>query len=311
MEKEDKQNSRRGFLSDGAITAAAAALGGGLIYALKKSQNQGGGEKVKLLSTDGQIVELDKELIDRIVPDIDVSSEHNVREGIPGKKWVMVFDLAKCKGAGKCLSACSKMHYLPPQRSYIYLAKEVDAELSSPYWMPSLCFHCDNPPCVKVCPVGATFKLSDGIVGIDNERCIGCRFCMVACPYSERSFNWSEDDYKLTPDQLSEITPHEVCSSHQKGTVEKCDFCPHNLIKGELPACVTGCPYGVIYFGDENEDTVTNGTETLKLSKMLEDKAGYRYLEELGTKPRVYYLPAVDRTFPFEDREFDLSKDYL
>lgn len=307
----NQKKSRREFLNDGVMVAAATSVVAGWFYALKISQKPSEGEKVKLLSEDGHVVELEKELIDKSVPEIDVSSEHHVRDGIPGRKWVMVFDLAKCKGAGKCLSACSKMHYLPPSRSYINLQKMVDAELSSPYWMPTLCFHCDSPPCVKVCPVDATFKLSDGIVGIDNERCIGCRFCMVACPYSERVFNWSEEDYMLTTEQLFEITPHEMCSSHKLGTVEKCDFCPHNVVKGELPACVTGCPYGVIYFGDENEDSVTNGTETLKLSDMLKSKAGYRYLEELGTKPRVYYLPPVDRTFPFEDREFDLSRNYI
>ena len=260
-----------------------------------------------MLSTDGKIVEVDEDSIQKIIPDILVS-EHQVREGIPGKRWVMVFDLAKCKGAGKCLSACSKMHYLPPQRSYIKLLKMQDAELSSPYWMPSPCFHCDNPPCVKVCPVGATFKLSDGIVGIDNERCIGCRFCMAACPYSARTFNWDAEGYKLSVEQLEQIEPHELCSSHIKGTVEKCDFCPHNLVQNKLPDCVSACPYGVIYFGDENEDAVTNGEETVKLSELLKNKAGYRYFEELGTKPRVYYLPPTDRMFPFEDRVLDRTE---
>lgn len=310
MKNEDKQQSRRDFLNKGAIAAAAAAVGAGLLHACNKSQNAESGEKVKLLSTDGQIVEVDKAVVEKSIPEIDVSSEHKVRDGIPGRKWVMVFDLSRCKGAGKCLSACSKMHYLPPHRSYIKLNKMVDADLSSPYWMPSLCFHCDNPPCVSVCPVDATFKLTDGIVGIDPEQCIGCRFCMAACPYSARTFNWSRDDYKLTPEQLSEITPHEVCTAHELGTVEKCDFCPHNLIEGRLPDCVPACPYEAIYFGDENEDAVSNGRETVRLSEMLRDKAGYRYMEELGTRPRVYYLPPLDRMFPFEDREFNF-KEYL
>src|SRR5690606_17614368 len=137
------------FLNKGAIAAAAAAVGAGLLHACNKSQNAESGEKVKLLSTDGQIVEVDKAVVEKSIPEIDVSSEHKVRDGIHGRKWVMVFDLSRCKGAGKCLSACSKMHYLPPHRSYIKLNKMVDADLSSPYWMPSLCFHCDNPPCVS------------------------------------------------------------------------------------------------------------------------------------------------------------------
>ena len=301
MKKQNKHRGRREFLMEGILSVTGVATGTGLISALSGCQSSGSNKKVKLLSTEGEIVEVDDDSIQKIIPDIPVS-DHPVREGIPGKKWVMVFDLAKCKGAGKCLSACSKMHYLPPQRSYIKLLKMQDAELSSPYWMPSPCFHCDNPPCVKVCPVGATFKLSDGIVAIDNERCIGCRFCMAACPYSARTFNWDDDSYNLSLEQIEQIEPHELCSSHIKGTVEKCDFCPHNLVQNKLPDCVPACPYGVIYFGDENEDAVTNGEETVKLSELLKNKAGYRYFEELGTKPRVYYLPPLDRMFPFEDR---------
>ncbi len=299
--------SRRDFLKKTAITATEITAASGVIALLSKCSNADNNKKIKLLSTDGKVIEVNESAIKQSLRDIPVSP-HNVRVGIPGRKFVMVFDLSKCKGAGKCLSACSKMHYLPPQRSYITLTKMKDAELSSPYWMPSPCFHCDDPPCVKVCPVGATFKLSDGIVGIDNERCIGCRFCMAACPYSARSFNWGEISYEITPEQFSEITPHELCSLHIKGTVEKCDFCPHNIVKGLLPACVTGCPYGAIYFGDENEDSVSNGDETVRLSELLKDKAGYRYLEDLGTKPRVYYLPPVDRQFPFEDRNLDRTK---
>lgn len=301
------QQSRKDFIKESTATVAGLAGGFSLLSLLAGCSDNKKGKKIKLLSTNGEVVEVDEDSVIRSIPEMTQSS-HPVREGIPGRKFVMVFDLAKCKGAGKCLSACSKMHYLPPERSYIKLTKMTDADLSSPYWMPSPCFHYDNPPCVKVCPVGATFKLSDGIVGIDNNRCIGCRFCMAACPYSARVFNWGDSDFELRLDEFEQITPHETCSDHQRGTVEKCDFCPHNIVQDKLPDCVTGCPYGAIYFGDENEDSVTNGDETVRLSELLRDKAGYRYLEELGTKPRVYYLPPVDRQFPFEDRKLDRTK---
>ena len=169
-----------------------------------------------------------------------------------------------------------------------------------------LCNHCDSPPCVRACPTKATFKRKDGIVAMDYHRCIGCRFCMAACPYSIRVFNWEEPKQGET----SEITmhtghdgPHPEFAGMPslKGTPDKCDFCPHTIKKGELPHCVTACPNGVFYFGDKYEDTVTNGEETLRLSKLLEDKAGYRILEELGTEPSVYYLPPVDRLVDFED----------
>jgi molybdopterin-containing oxidoreductase family iron-sulfur binding subunit len=120
---------------------------------------------------------------------------------------------------------------------------------------------------------------------------------MAACPYSARVFNWKappEEDEKSLAYSPETSVPSKI------GTVGKCDFCPDVLRKGKLPHCVPACPNGVIYFGDEIDDSVTNGEETLRFSTLLKDKAGYRYMEDLGTKPRVYYLPPVDRIFPFE-----------
>jgi Fe-S-cluster-containing dehydrogenase component len=298
---ESQQDSRRKFLKAGLITTAVAAGGLGVLEVLSQDEKKKKGDTVKLLSPDGKIVEVDSSEINPQIPEFVVSN-HNVREGVLGKKFVMVIDLSKCKNAGKCRSACSKMHYLPNDRSYIKVNKMQDSEKAAPYWMPTPCFHCDNPPCVKVCPVGATFKLTDGIVGIDNNRCIGCRFCMVACPYSARIFNW-DTEYAMTQDEFKNIKQLEACSPHVRGTVEKCDFCPSKTGNNELPDCVKACPNGVFYFGDENEDVVSNGDETVQLSQLLKDKSGYRYLEDLGTKPRVYYLPPVDRQFPFKDAE--------
>jgi len=297
----ESNDSRRDFLRKGFVATAAVATGLGIMETACKDTKPKTGDKVKLLSPDGKIVEVDSSMINPAIPD-SLLSKHNVREGVPGKKFVMVIDLSRCKNAGKCKSACSKMHYLPDNRSYIKINKMQDSDKASPYWMPTPCFHCDNPPCVKVCPVGATFKLTDGIVGIDNDRCIGCRFCMVACPYSARVFNW-DTEYQLNITQMNEIKPHAACSTHVTGTVEKCDFCPTNTAKDELPDCVQACPNGVFYFGDEVEDVVSNGDETVRLSQLLKDKSGYRYLEDLGTKPRVYYLPPVNRQFPFKDAE--------
>jgi len=173
-----------------------------------------------------------------------------------------------------------------------------EADNASPFWQPTNCMHCDAPPCVKVCPVDATFKREDGIVLIDNTRCIGCRFCMAACPYSARIFNWNKPEISeaeaCKPYSCESSTPQKV------GTVGKCDFCPDMSRKSKLPHCVTACPNGVYFFGDLNEDSVTNGAETFRFSELIKDKAGYRLMEELGTHPRVYYLPPVTRNFPFE-----------
>jgi molybdopterin-containing oxidoreductase family iron-sulfur binding subunit len=304
---EPKSIVRRKFLKWSSIGGIAATLAGslGLLNVLAEEKKSPKGKTIRLLSPDGKIVEVDSSLINPEIHDIPI----DVRQGAPDKKFVMVIDLAKCKNAGKCKSACSKMHYLPPERSYIKITKMQEAENTSPFWMPSPCFHCDNPPCVKVCPVHATFKLTDGTVGIDNDRCIGCRFCMVACPYSARVFNWEETNYTLSKEEQKEIKPHQACSSHVTGTVEKCDFCPSHAQNGILPDCVTACPNGVFYFGDELEDTVTNGDETHRLSTLLKDKGAYRYLEQLGTNPRVYYLPPVNRLFPFKDSDKNKKHD--
>ena len=122
---------------------------------------------------------------------------------------------------------------------------------------------------------------------------------MAACPYSTRVFNWGAP---TTNDQVeTEAYDPEKGFPRKMGTVEKCDFCPDMLRQGMLPHCVEACPNGVYFFGDKNEDTVTNGGETFRLSQLLKDKGGYRYMEELGTEPSVYYLPAVNRLVPFEE----------
>jgi Fe-S-cluster-containing dehydrogenase component len=218
------------------------------------------------------------------------------RQGVPGRKWVMVIDLAKCDGCGKCITACSKMHFVPPDRQWIKVLRMQESEKTAPYFFPQPCYHCDNPPCTKVCPVDATFKRSDGVVLIDNERCIGCRFCMAACPYGARSFNWGEPENP--PAALLQPYSPEQGFPRRIGTVEKCDFCPDMAEKGMLPACTASCPMNAIYYGDENEDAVTNSSgETVRLSQLLLDRSGYRHMEELGTKPRVYYLPPKNRMF--------------
>jgi molybdopterin-containing oxidoreductase family iron-sulfur binding subunit len=159
---------------------------------------------------------------------------------------------------------------------------------------------------VKVCPVGATFKREDNTVLVDVNRCIGCKFCVVACPYSARIFNWKKPNDPKVP---KEAYSPETSTPAQIGTVSKCDFCPDLSRKGKLPYCVTGCPMGAIYFGDKNENAVSNGTETLKFEELIAQRAGYRYLEKLGTEPNVYYLPPIDRMFDYESGLEGLSEE--
>ena len=294
---DDAITSRRAFIAGGisaATCGAACSCGNNHSHELEAKPT---GEKVKLLSVDGEIIEVDRAFL-KPVPDLPPVSNAKARKGIEGKKFVMVIDLSRCKNVGACRDSCNHAHHLHPDHNWIKIYQMQDAESTAPYWQPTTCMHCDSPPCVKVCPVDATFKRQDGIVLIDSDRCIGCRFCMAACPYSTRVFNW-EDPH--LPEQLAhEAYSPETSVPQKKGTVGKCDFCPDMVRMGELPHCVSACPNGVFFFGDMNEDTVSNGAETFRFSQLIKDKAGYRLMEDLGTKPSVYYLPPVNRNFPFE-----------
>jgi molybdopterin-containing oxidoreductase family iron-sulfur binding subunit len=309
--KDDKKNSRRSFLNKGLKLGVATAAGG-----LAATSAIGGDEtnkekklpteKVKVLTPDGTLVEVDKPIdnckIDPCSPPIGDAA----RIGIPGRSFVMVIDLARCKNARKCIEGCQKGHNLAPDQEWLKVYLMKDNPEGEPYWFPRQCFHCDNPPCVKVCPVGATFKRQDNLVLVDDDRCIGCKFCVVACPYSVRIFNWKEPPESDIPPE--EYSP-EVSNPAQIGTVSKCDFCADRSREGKLPYCAVSCPMGAIYFGDKNEDAVTNGTDTVRFTQIIKERMGYRYLEELGTKPNVYYLPPVDRMFDYESGLKDLPEE--
>jgi molybdopterin-containing oxidoreductase family iron-sulfur binding subunit len=295
--KKSNEISRKKFLQSMMSVGITSVAGIGLVSTSAFKKKGGKGEKVKVLTTNGELVEVNKSEVE---PCCNPVTPREARKGIPGQKFVLVADLAKCKNARNCVEACDLHHHLTPDRPFIKVLKMQDNPLSSPYWMPKKCFQCDNPPCVKVCPVSATFKRSDGIVLVDNERCIGCRFCMAACPYSARVFNWGKPK---PPDNYKYDYSPETSVPSKIGTVEKCDFCPDLLREKKLPHCIVACPNGVLYFGNIMDDSVTNGEETVRLSTLLKDKAGYRYLEDLGTQPNVYYLPPVDRIFPFKESE--------
>lgn len=299
--KNDRRQSRRKFLKKGLLAGAGVAAGTGIVSALMEATAAEGGETVKVMTTDGKIMEVDPHKLK--LPRIPREESHL---GIPGRKFVMVIDLAKCKNARKCVEVCQKGHHLPKSQEFLKVYLLQDSEKTSPYWFPKPCFHCDNPLCVSVCPVGATYKRTDGIVLVDNERCIGCKFCMTGCPYSARVFAW-----KHYPEYDEDKEPYspEASSPGKEGTVSKCDFCPDLIRVGKLPYCASSCPMGVIYFGDVDEDTVTNGTETYQFSQLIRDRAGYRYLETLGTRPSVYYLPPVERQFEVERGFSDLDEE--
>ena len=210
------------------------------------------------------------------------------------RAWTMIIDLRKCDGCvtidspPQCTQACIAGHFVPKGQQWIQVF-ERDLPGGGTAFMPTPCYQCENAPCVNVCPVAATYQNSDGIVLIDHHRCIGCRLCMGACPYQRRFFNWRTPE--LPPEAaFAEYSPLYPVPAI-KGTVIKCMFCAHMLADGRLPFCVSGCPMKALYMGDLNEDLASNGAEVVQLSKFLAENDAFRYKEELGTQPRVWYLP--------------------
>jgi len=216
---------------------------------------------------------------------------------LTAKRWAMIIDLRKCWEQGedchKCINACHLTHNVPsflnPKDEVKWIWKETvehgfhDQELEfidehlkeAPALM--LCNHCDNPPCVKACPTQATWKRTeDGIVMMDWHRCIGCRYCIAACPYGSRSFNWRDPRPGLS--QTSPEFP-----TRTRGVVEKCTFCEERLAQGLLPVCLQACPSGAMFFGDlDNPDSAVRAK--------LHNRFALRRKPGLGTKPQVYYL---------------------
>jgi len=293
--EEEKKSSRRRFLKNSLMAGASTLAAGQLLQSCQNIATPSTG-KVKVLTPDGKVVEIDASHLKEVKGEVLATRKQAV-EGIKGRKFVMVIDLSKCKNARKCVEACQEGHSLSRAQEWMRIYLMQDNKKTAPYWFPRPCFHCDNPLCVSVCPVGATYKRSDGIVLIDNDRCIGCKFCMTGCPYSARVFNWTEPEHQKLEEK--DYTP-ELNVPAKEGTVGKCVFCADKLRNNELPRCVQACPMGVLYFGDVLEDTVTNGDETVRFSDLIRDRSGYRYLETLGTEPSVYYLPPVNRMFPVD-----------
>ncbi len=227
-------------------------------------------------------------------------------EAPEGKRWAMVVDMRKLDEATaqKCIEACHRVHNVPDMKNPKDPKDQLPPEILNRYdikwiwtepfhnafpgeehpYMPEkvkhlafllLCNHCDNPPCVRVCPTKATFRRDDGIVNMDMHRCIGCRFCMAGCPFAARSFNW-RDPRPYVKDTYPGYPTREI------GVVEKCTFCAERLAQNMMPACVEASG-GTLIFGDLN-DAKSQVRATLTKYFTIRRKV------HLGTNPQVYYI---------------------
>ncbi len=219
----------------------------------------------------------------------DTSSTAGSSSSGPAHQWAMVLDLRNCDGCKACTMACQQRHSLWPSQEWIKVYTMTTAA-GGTYHMARPCQMCEDPPCLYVCPVGATFRTDEGLVLVDQDACIGCRTCMAACPYEARYFNWGDPKPAAKIPGMPRSPDWPV--PQVKDTVGKCVWCADRLPKGELPACVAGCPMGVIYIGDLTTDVAINGLgNVVRLSEFIRDNDGVRFQEEYGTSPRVWYIP--------------------
>jgi len=221
----------------------------------------------------------------------------------------MVIDLERCQGCRACVEACKVENNTPQAVFWMHVFRLEEGQYpdTKVRFLPRPCQHCDNPPCAKVCPVGARYKRVDGLVATDWDRCIGCRYCQVACPYGVNYFNWKSPEKNSYLDwkdkALQAVTagvspPYDnpdldetygreqrriAGGGHAKGVIEKCTFCVQRVERGQEPACVANCPAFAMYFGDLDDPES-------RVSQLLRTRHHFRLLEEWNTRPRVFYL---------------------
>jgi molybdopterin-containing oxidoreductase family iron-sulfur binding subunit len=303
--------TRRLVLGVGTLVGAVAALFGGR-SALAQAAKAAGADAEPLSDMLGRLFQKHyqrmspaevKEAVARIErrakrqygEDITVGTE----PAMDGVVFGYALNISKCKGVRKCVEACvaenntgrdSSMQYIRVleldhgdmnlnRADHYYEAETVPRP--GKFYLPVQCMQCDNPPCVKACPIEATWQEPDGITVVDYDWCIGCRYCMAACPYWARHFNWNEPT--LPAEALNPDTHFLGNRPRPRGVVEKCTFCIQRSRKGRQPACVEACPTGARIFGnllDPSSD----------IRYVLENKTVFRLKEDLGTEPKFWYF---------------------
>jgi molybdopterin-containing oxidoreductase family iron-sulfur binding subunit len=302
--------SRRSLLTKGGLLGAVAALGGaGVAVAQAKKVAHGDAgvvadafgaffqrhyKKMSREEIQAAIARIERRTKRRHGADITVGNE----PPLAGVVFGYAINISKCKGTRRCVEACvaennigrgSGIQYirvleldqgaLDLDRSDHYF--DTDAvPRDGKYYLPVQCMQCDNPPCVRACPVEATWQEPDGITVVDYDWCIGCRYCMAACPYWARHFNWSSP--VLPGDQVNADTHYLGNRPRPNGVVEKCTFCIQRSRQGRQPACVEACPTGARIFGNLLDPDS-------EIRYVLEHKTVFRLKEDLKTEPKLWY----------------------
>jgi Fe-S-cluster-containing dehydrogenase component len=227
---------------------------------------------------------------------VDVSI--SATEAQPGTMYGYAFNISKCKGYRNCVEACVNENNLDRNAGTQYIrifemgngtvdldhgdtSYHHEVPAAGHFYMGTQCFQCANPPCVQVCPVGATWQEPDGITVIDYDWCIGCRYCMAACPYWARRFNWAEPE--VPAEQVNANQHYLGNRAKKKGVVEKCTFCIQRTREGQLPACAEACPTGARVFGNLLDPHS-------EIRWVLANKRVFRLKEDLKTEPRFWYF---------------------
>lgn len=300
---DDRSINRRQFLVGAAATTATFAASVAALSPLLDAEEVPGGDEFIQQHYRRLSVEDKREIFAKL--EEKIGKKYNISPSIidppplENTEFGYVLNIGRCIGCRKCVYACMKENNTSrdPQIQYIRVVKlkkgAIDLETSSHdysdneaadpnfYYMPIQCQQCRKPPCVKVCPVKATWKERDGLVVVDYNWCIGCRYCEAACPYHARRFNFSNPSVRG-----SELNPGMGYLSNRPrylGVMEKCTFCLHKIRLGEYPACHDVCPTGARKFGDLRDP----GSE---IRKILENERVYVLKKSVGTVPKFYYV---------------------
>jgi len=290
------QTGRRAFLT--AMGAAAAVAGGAIATGAASMSWEDFFRQHYLRLDDDARRALLAQLEARTLAEHGVEANIRAPAALEGVEYAYALNLDACTGCRQCEYACAAENNTSrdPQMHYIHVLQldagtfdlddaEQQYEGTVPkrahVYMPVSCQQCANPPCVRACPVNATWREPDGIVVVDYDWCIGCRYCEAACPYGARHFNFAEPS--IAP---SEINPDQGYLSNRirpQGVMEKCHFCLHRVREGRLPACQEACPVGARHFGNLLDPTSD-------VRRILDTKRVYVLREELGTMPRFFYF---------------------